>query len=339
MARTRHGLAAFSWFVLLNLCYASTQDTSGERVHMGLAPESGTEYIWQMHKGGGKPRALLFLFHGCQHSATDWFMPSTDCPRCIGLPEERAIVKVARETAAYRYAVVAVSSQDREYSKCWRMNDVEPVLEVLNIMHSMPVFRSLPVFALGASSGGSFVGGFAPKANNFVAGCVMIMSLHDSQLQGRAYPALEFVVMARDGRSKQGAKRNVETLVTNHGGSAKPHASLRVLHPLPITPSIFHDRSLGDISDDLSQRIYDALSSNGFIDDKGYLVEDPRRSSWRQTLAQRISEVQSGAISLEADASAVSEIMNVAWSMHEISATDVSLTFDFFESHHPQNGP
>ena len=36
--------------------------------------------------------ALLFLAHGCSHSATDFFDKSVGCARCIGLPIERRIV-------------------------------------------------------------------------------------------------------------------------------------------------------------------------------------------------------------------------------------------------------
>ena len=36
--------------------------------------------------------ALLFLAHGCSHSATDFFDKGPLCKKCIGLPIERHIV-------------------------------------------------------------------------------------------------------------------------------------------------------------------------------------------------------------------------------------------------------
>ena len=34
----------------------------------------------------GEPKAVVLLFHGCQHSAVDWGYPSPTCPSCLGKP-------------------------------------------------------------------------------------------------------------------------------------------------------------------------------------------------------------------------------------------------------------
>ena len=77
---------------------------------------------------GGVERRADVLLSPPVITITITIAPSAPSPATP--PYRPPIVKVARESPLYRYAVVAVSSSDRDYSKCWRMNDVEPVLEV-----------------------------------------------------------------------------------------------------------------------------------------------------------------------------------------------------------------
>ena len=57
-------------------------------------PGLDVDVLWQ--HPAKKPRAILFVAHGCNHAMTDWFSPTAGiCEDCIGLPEERAIVATA----------------------------------------------------------------------------------------------------------------------------------------------------------------------------------------------------------------------------------------------------
>ena len=69
----------------------------------------GTEVVWQKPMGG-QPSNVIFLAHGCQHSAIDWWPKSDSCQACIGLPEE---VRIVRAALKRNYLVVAMSSEDR----------------------------------------------------------------------------------------------------------------------------------------------------------------------------------------------------------------------------------
>ena len=69
----------------------------------------------------------------------------------LGLPEERAIVASAHENS---YVAVAISSWDRLHSRCWRPQDVQPSLVVVDTMRKRLGLDRTPAFALGASSGG-----------------------------------------------------------------------------------------------------------------------------------------------------------------------------------------
>ena len=94
-----------------------TKSTEGMKVKGTLIPAHGNEEVeilWSSHKHSKqKPCGVLFVAHDCGNSHTDWFEKSSDCPECIGLPEERAIVETAYER---NFAVIAASSYDRNQS-------------------------------------------------------------------------------------------------------------------------------------------------------------------------------------------------------------------------------
>lgn len=45
----------------------------------------GTEVLTITAAGAGTPKAVLLLFHGCSHSAIDWWHASKKCPTCLGM--------------------------------------------------------------------------------------------------------------------------------------------------------------------------------------------------------------------------------------------------------------
>jgi hypothetical protein len=57
------------------------------------------------------------------------------------------------------------------------------------------------------------------------------------------------------------------------------------------------------------------LKAVKMVDDAGFLVDDPRASDWREALAPL-----AGADRMQPDKSALSEVLNVAYAMHELSA-------------------
>jgi hypothetical protein len=108
-----------------------------------------------------QPRGLLFLAHGCSHSATDWFPRSMNCTKCLGLPVEQTIVK---EALNQKLIVLVITSVNR-FNKCWSYSDVNRVAMVINHMYNTVIpsttsgtistTLSLPLFLLGASSVGT----------------------------------------------------------------------------------------------------------------------------------------------------------------------------------------
>ncbi|KAL8058571.1 hypothetical protein ABFX02_03G027100 [Erythranthe guttata] len=60
---------------------------------------NGTDLIWQIPD---LPKAVLFLAHGCNGRALNFWDKSRNCPNCVGLPEERLIVLVVAFTGGDR---------------------------------------------------------------------------------------------------------------------------------------------------------------------------------------------------------------------------------------------
>ena len=93
---------------------------------------------------------------------------SLSCPKCIGLPEE---IRITNGLLRQQYAVVAVSSTGH----CWGEEDFERTKKILEIV-AAELGHPLPLYAIGASSGGSFVA----HLPNFMAGfkAVVCVSLY-----------------------------------------------------------------------------------------------------------------------------------------------------------------
>jgi hypothetical protein len=133
----------------------------------------GIQIVYQIPEKG-QVSGVLFLAHGCSHSATDWWPKSEFCQPCIGLPIERSIVQRALNSGM---AVIAVSSSNRQ-NKCWvQNNDLLPVSKALQFLFEKIRIHAgtrPPLYLLGVSSGGSFVGYLAQKMTdlNVAALCV-----------------------------------------------------------------------------------------------------------------------------------------------------------------------
>ena len=114
------------------------------------------EALWEVP---AQPQRVLFVAHGCAHAGSDFWAPSPRCPHCLGLPQEQLVRAAALRRG---YAVVAVSSFDRE-SKCWhntqawRSEDLRRLPAILRRVVKEEGLQGLPLYALGASSGGGIV--------------------------------------------------------------------------------------------------------------------------------------------------------------------------------------
>lgn len=276
-------------------------------------------------------KGLLFVAHGCSHSHTDWF---SDCGDCIGLPEERAIVQIGLN---HGLVVVAISSSDR-MSKCWNLeNDIEPVGQVLQELakrYQPPNqgndSHQIPVFAFGASSGGAFVSGIAtPLKDRFGMALSGFLSQIAARQTDEAALCQVYITMNGDPGTDARAQQLVSQLASTTTTATKvPMKHIRI-PPLPILPEFFASR-IPEITAKDSARMFQALRDGGLLDKGGYLLESPRRSNWRNALLAAtppIPAVQQD--SLVADASSISEVMNVADGRHEMTRDGVQEALEF----------
>ena len=268
------------------------------------------EMVYQLPTGTVK--GVLTVFHGCSHRATDWFPKSESCKKCIGLPVERVIAKKSLDSGL---AVLAITSSNKEH-KCWSPHsDTMPVARAIKHFYTLlstkqgpsvantagtgagsSVFvvekMTPPLFLLGASSGGSFVGNFAAEGKSLnvlvSAICVQISVVRQTNQSSRLPPTL-FVHMALDPHTSRGVNRAVEVLnkktTMNTGGTQENNrAAQLVCEPKALIPTFFFDHGAALSAQD-SATLVTAFKEAGIVDaTTGKLKSDPRSSmvDWRQ---------------------------------------------------------
>ena len=315
----------------------------------GLA---GVDFLWQgpAHHNNQPPTAILFLAHGCHHAMTDWWLPSSSsssvCPDCLGLPEERAIVQEALQR---NMLVVATSSTET----CWSAVDGAVVAQILQkLQQQHDPHSSLPILAFGASSGGHFVSDILPTALAAVQGRLdgyisQIMATSTTSPPPPHVQAAAYIVMRRDEPTTTLAQKQQAYWNNVHH---RP-CLLTQLEPLRVTDDFFA-RRIPEISRELSQQlVHQALLSSSsssssnhdnLLDaDTRLLLTDPRHSDW-QRLVRPILAASATATttststyqdSLVPDQSPLSEVLNVAYGMHEMSRDGVAPALDFLLQH------
>ena len=262
-------------------------------------------------------RGILFVAHGCSHSHTDWFL---GCEGCIGLPEERAIVVQALELGL---VVIAISSTNR-VSMCWDpRRDVEPLGLVLQEM-ARRYGSTLPILLFGASSGGAFVSAAAtPLVERFgLAVSGFISQIAAIEVPNDTTKCRVYITMNKDERTDVKAA----SLTKNVRPPSKTQ-HIR-LPPLPILDDYFATR-IPEISMDQSSKLTSLLKQNGLLDDADFLRESPRNSNWRGAIKPLLPLSGLERDQLEPDRSPISEVMNVAEGVHEMTRDGVKEALEF----------
>jgi len=300
------------------------------------------ETIWQRPPRDLAIKGIWFLAHGCQHQGTDFFTvegvrdqytleecASSGLGTCLGLPEEVRLKEGLRRRG---YIVVAVSG-GKGVQSCWYDTDVEKVARAVDHVRKVENIgdANLPVFAFGASSGGSFVGELEGKLHGLKCITPMISDVRDPDPVRTPLPAL-FLHMPRDKRTAAAVSRNIAARRKRGGVAAEFPVKMQ-----PLTPTFFSSRTVGtsvQVSEEVSRSIVQGLRGANELDAEGYLVSDPRRSHWRDTVEAVLAQhgVAPGFDGgLRADMSAISELMNVAYAKHELVEFSTQLA-DFCEN-------
>lgn len=275
-----------------------------------------TQVVWQIPPS---PKAILFIAHGCYCRATFFWDKSSSCSECIGLPEERNIVSRA---LARGYAVIAVSST----RECWGIQDDKTkVLTTLSSWIQDKKLKGLPVVALGASSGGSFVSALAMEYK-FSSLVIMISEGRFNALHIiEEYPPTLFVHMAKDKRRAALVRDAMEILSRKGVETAEVKC-----YQLPVTPQLF-TKILG-MDSRTADRIYRALKGTSMLNNESFMTKDGRFLNW-MTLLKRQQVMPEE--SLKKWELHLLELLNLAYGYHEMTSLQSDEIFKWFDSHLP----
>lgn len=250
--------------------------------------EGGVQLVYQVPKSSEALTGVLFVAHGCSHSATDWWPKSQNCSACIGLPVEGSIVRMALER---NMAVVAVTSSNRQH-KCWVMkSDKVPVINAIKYVYQkagiIAETASVPLYLYGASNGGSFVGTFAQEAKFeglvVSAICVQIMFIKIHRFDEDMIPAL-FIHMPLDTHTKKMVSSVIDQINKHSPNSAKEFLCLKKA----LLPTYFNDHgAVLTIAD--SAKLIKAFSYSGLLSPLNILLENPRETNWREVSTDKVS--------------------------------------------------
>lgn len=264
---------------------------------------NNTEYVYQIP---ARPKAVLFLAHGCSCKATFFWDKHPQCEKCSGVPEERTLVIKALQSS---YAVIAVSSS----GVCWSQNadskNTEHVLHNWIDQHSLV---DLPILGLGASSGGYFLSRFA-RSFKFDAIVLMIAEGRFHSKLNSSYPPVLFVHMPKD---------EIRAEKIWHIMLVLRRAGIRVdeiqCMELSITDNFFAAR-IPYIDLVTSLEIRKVLVKNGCLDRKGYMKLDGRQADFESALKnqEKFSVLSRVGDNWEHH---IREELNLAYAYHEFTS-------------------
>lgn len=194
---------------------------------------------------------------------------------------------------------------------------------------------TLPLYALGASSGGAFVAALPRFVPHIAAISVQIMGASPDSLLAPlppgfgSFPPSQWVHMPRD----EPMLKYVEAALGGLKAAGLETEEVRV-EPRRLTPDFLAERVEG-LPAEVSAAVHGALLQAGLLNAEGSLKSDPRSgggAEWRAALAALPADTLRND-TLVADASPIAEELNVAWAKHEIVADPMNDTLAFFFRH------
>ena len=205
------------------------------------------------------------------------------------------------------YVVIAAPTEDQT-TKCWTESDAPRIARMLHEFRRT-YHPGLPLSAYGASSGGSLVTTFladALEAEGERLEAIYAQVPATPLKQTTKAPCQVFLTMTRDIWTTTQLEKFTGKMIR--------------LHAIPLTNDFWRVR-VPSLSREDILRIMEAFHKDKRIDEHGFLVEDPRNvPTWRESLPD---------FDLVADRSPISEAMNVAYGMHEMTRDGMQEAFDY----------
>jgi hypothetical protein len=296
------------------------------RLDARVTRRSGNEVLWQLPPPSTPLRAALFAAPGCTIRATDFFDASPGCPRCAGLPEERRFTRAALGRG---YAVLAVSSR----AECWSLDaaggeegsELAAVESIIRwwTTEEFPQLAGLPLVGIGASSGGYFLSALAARVKFRSVAVMIAEGVYGTMTDIPAsYPPSLFVHMPKD------AER--AGLVADSMGKLKAKSvDVREIRCGDFAVSAeFLAKRVPGLTRAVADALVEVLRRKGFVDEKGFLKKDGRRTPWKKAAEE--AKVLPEGFHLERH---VTEELNVAFAYHEFTSLKNTEIFEWFEHH------
>jgi hypothetical protein len=255
---------------------------------------------------------VIFHFHGQGGTASLLFNSS-----------ERRIF--ANEAVAEGYAVVALDSVDRVNRDWNTSNDIATNPDIQNVQAAINLFisrglmtSSTPVFAHGFSKGG----GFSPRVSralNFRATSINLLAGTPDIINITTVPTI-WCIGQNDGTIMAGGVRQAYQNYLNLLSRNVP-AQYHLALPSPVYPERFW-RIPGLTAND-SRSIYNALKSNGFLDERDNLIQDPDTSGWQSVIPSQYNSYSSS----------ISDQLRICYTEHTFFSDYDRRVLDFFNAY------
>lgn len=274
---------------------------------------NGTDLISQIPDS---PKAVLFIAHGCNGRAINFWDRSPTCQQCIGLPEERLLVL---EGLSRNFAVLTVSSAGR----CWTMGKERLIVrDIVRWWVGKNKLEKLPLVALGASSGGYFVSALATNLRFSSIVLMIAEGMFDQIDVPEDYPPSLFVHMPKDTNRQQ----KIDEFMPVLKSKGIDVAAVECVE-FPLSASTFADRIPG-VDENVSAKLFELFRSKGFVDANGYMKSDGRATHWKKALQENKNILLDRQL-----VNHVQEELNLAFAYHEMTSLQSEQIFKWFESH------
>lgn len=287
--------------------------SSAVKLDPTVETKNGTHLIWQIPD---MPKAVLFIAHGCNGRAANFWDKSSKCPNCVGLPEERLVVINA---LARKFAVLAISSAGR----CWSFGaERHTVKDIIRWWVAKQKLEKLPLVALGASSGGYFVSLLATEIQFSSIALMIAEGLFDKIDTTKGYPPTLFVHMPKDGARKL----SIEKFLVRLKGNGIDVAEIKCME-FPLSPEFLAERIQGlDLT--TSVKLFGLFQEKGFVNKSGHMTKDGRAIQWNTAFKEMKFLLPDMSL-----AKHIQEEMNLAYAYHEMTSLQSEQIFNWFESH------
>ncbi|XP_022149746.1 uncharacterized protein LOC111018103 [Momordica charantia] len=274
---------------------------------------SGTDLISQVPDS---PKAVLFVAHGCNGKAVNFWDKSAKCPSCVGLPEERLIVLHA---LSRHFAVLTISSS----RKCWTFGkELAVVKDIIRWWVEKNNLEKIPLVGLGASSGGYFLSVLATELKFNSITLMIAEGLYEQMDVTERYPPTLFIHMPKDQFREKKINENMKFLRSK----GVDVAEIECLE-FALSPNFFADR-IPELDKSVSAKLFELFQAKGFVDGNGKMLKDGRATRWKEALRMSGISVPDNNLTHH-----IQEEMNLAFAYHEMTSLEADQIFTWFESH------